>query len=68
MLAGRPGAFPAMAIHLDFLLRLRLVIARHDEMDVAGWWNTGEQLGEALKGLHEGSERFMGKGKQVVVR
>jgi hypothetical protein len=30
--------------HIDFgrLLRLRLVVARHGEMDAARWWNTGD--------------------------
>ncbi|MSP63803.1 MAG: BrxE family protein [Myxococcales bacterium] len=34
-----------MAIDLDLLLRLRLVVARFGEMDVARWWNTKGQLG-----------------------
>src|SRR5947208_13728638 len=32
-------------IDLDRLLRLRLVVARHGEMDRAGWWNTNGMLG-----------------------
>jgi hypothetical protein len=32
-------------IDLDRLLRLRLVVARHGEMDQAGWWNTNGMLG-----------------------
>jgi hypothetical protein len=32
-------------IDLDRLLRLRLVVARHGEMDRAGWWNTRGMLG-----------------------
>ena len=32
-------------IDLDCLLKLRLVIGRFGEMDLAGWWNTREQLG-----------------------
>lgn len=35
----------AMSIDLDRLLRLRLVVARFGEMDVAKWWNTKGQLG-----------------------
>ena len=36
-----------MAITLDFdrLLKLRLVVARFGEMDIAKWWNTRGQLG-----------------------
>lgn len=29
----------------DLLLRLRLVVARYGEMDMARWWNTRDQLG-----------------------
>ena len=32
-------------IDLDRLLKLRLVVARHGEMDRAGWWNTNGMLG-----------------------
>jgi hypothetical protein len=32
-------------IDLDRLLRLRVVVARYGEMDVARWWNTKGQLG-----------------------
>ncbi len=32
-------------IDLDRLLRLRLVVARHGEMDRAAWWNTRGMLG-----------------------
>jgi hypothetical protein len=31
--------------NLDLLLKLRLVVARFGEMDVAKWWNTRGQLG-----------------------
>ncbi len=34
-----------MTIDLDALFRLRLVVARFGEMDLAGWWNTRKQLG-----------------------
>src|SRR5947209_4609041 len=34
------------SIDLDRLLRLRLVIARFGEMDIAKWWNTTGQLGQ----------------------
>ena len=30
---------------LDRLLKLRLVVARYGEMDLARWWNTRQQLG-----------------------
>lgn len=33
-------------INLDRLLKLRLVIGRFGEMDLACWWNTKQQLGE----------------------
>jgi hypothetical protein len=32
-------------IDLDRLLKLRLIVARHGEMDRAGWWNTNGMLG-----------------------
>ena len=32
-------------IDLDRLLKLRLVVGRFGEMDMAGWWNTHGQLG-----------------------
>jgi hypothetical protein len=32
-------------IDLDRLLSLRLIVARHGEMDRAGWWNTRGMLG-----------------------
>lgn len=32
-------------IDMDRLLKLRLVVARHGEMDRAGWWNTNGMLG-----------------------
>jgi hypothetical protein len=34
-----------MSIDLDRLLKLRLVIGRFGEMDIAKWWNTKGQLG-----------------------
>ncbi len=37
-----PG--PASAIDLDRLFKLRLVLARYGEMDLAGWWNTQSLL------------------------
>src|SRR3954447_23761750 len=33
------------AIDLDLLLKLRLVVARFGEMDIAKWWKTRGQLG-----------------------
>jgi hypothetical protein len=35
----------AAAIDLDRLLKLRLLVARFGEMDLAKWWNTKGQLG-----------------------
>src|SRR5687767_13552002 len=35
----------ATTIDLDRLLKLRVVVARFGEMDLAKWWNTGGQLG-----------------------
>src|SRR5207245_7424225 len=32
-------------MNLELLLKLRLVIGRHGEMDLAKWWNTKGQLG-----------------------
>jgi hypothetical protein len=32
-------------INLELLLKLRLVVARFGEMDIAKWWNTRGQLG-----------------------
>ena len=32
-------------MNLDLLFKLRLVIGRHGEMDLAKWWNTKGQLG-----------------------
>src|SRR5882757_4701437 len=34
-----------MQIDFDRLLRLRLIVARYGEMDLAKWWNTRGQLG-----------------------
>src|SRR5690606_20374817 len=53
---GRPGAGPGARdlsaplmstplIDLDHLLKLRLIVARFGEMDLAKWWNTRGQLG-----------------------
>lgn len=33
------------AVNLDRLLKLRLIVARHGEMDGARWWNTNGVLG-----------------------
>ena len=32
-------------LDFDRLLKLRLVVARHGEMDMARWWNTQGMLG-----------------------
>src|SRR5205085_6411157 len=37
---------PATMIDLDQLLRLRLVVARFGELDLAKWWNSRGQLGK----------------------
>src|SRR3954453_11435792 len=42
------GSVAGLARHmidLDRLLKLRLTVARHGEMDQAGWWNTNGMLG-----------------------
>jgi len=36
---------PSAAVDLDLLLKLRVVVARIGEMDLAQWWNTTGQLG-----------------------
>jgi len=41
-MATKPAAKP---LDLDRLLKLRLVVARFGEMDLAKWWNTKSQLG-----------------------
>ena len=43
------------ALDLNRLFKLRLIVARHGEMDGARWWNTNEVLG------HKGS-LLMGRG------
>jgi hypothetical protein len=40
-----PSAPPSAVQDLDRLLKLRLVVARFGEMDLARWWNTKGQLG-----------------------
>jgi hypothetical protein len=34
-----------MTVDFERLFKLRLVVARHGEMDLAGWWNTNGMLG-----------------------
>lgn len=52
----------ARAIDLDLLLKLRLVVARFGEMDIAKWWNTQGQLGRlgalAIRRGFPGTHRF----------
>lgn len=43
--ASFPQAMTRPSIDLDRLLKLRLVVARFGEMDLAKWWNTKGQLG-----------------------
>ncbi len=38
-------SYPRMDSPLDHLLKVRLVVARVGEMDLAKWWNTSGQLG-----------------------
>jgi len=46
------------SIDLDRLLKLRLVVARFGEMDLARWWNTKGQLGRlGLAALRRGFPR-----------
>lgn len=35
----------SLKVDMDLLLKLRLVIGRYGEMDIAKWWNTKGQLG-----------------------
>src|SRR4051812_26389568 len=43
---GQGGrSMTVVAIDLDRLLKLRLLVARFGEMDLAKWWNTMGQLG-----------------------
>src|SRR5438552_12172804 len=41
----RPSPMKSPSIDFDRLLKLRLVVARFGEMDLAKWWNTKGQLG-----------------------
>jgi hypothetical protein len=56
------NAFPS-SIDCDRLLQLRLVVARHGEMDAARWWNTQGMLGRrgsvALKRGFPATHRFV---------
>lgn len=53
---------PPSPLDLDRLLKLRLVVARFGEMDLAKWWNTKGQLGKlgatALRRGFPRSHRF----------
>jgi hypothetical protein len=42
---GSSQALEPVALDLDRLFKVRLVVARHGEMDRAGWWNTNAMLG-----------------------
>lgn len=45
-------------IDLDQLLKLRLVVGRFGEMDLAKWWNTKGQLGKlGVSALRRGFPR-----------
>jgi hypothetical protein len=58
---NRPSA-PGAELDLDRLLKLRLIVARFGEMDLAKWWNTKGQLGRvgaaALKRGFPRTHRF----------
>src|ERR1019366_2541421 len=45
-LTNRRGEMTDPTIDLDPRLKLRLVVARFGEMDLAKWWNTKGQLGK----------------------
>jgi hypothetical protein len=53
---------PETSLDLDRLLKLRLIVARFGEMDLAKWWNTKGQLGRlgasALKRGFPRTHRF----------
>lgn len=53
---------PSQTIDLDHLLKLRVLVARFGEMDLAKWWNTKGQLGRtgalALKRGFPRTHRF----------
>jgi hypothetical protein len=56
------------AIDLDRLLKLRLVVARFGEMDLARWWNTKGQLGRlGAAALRRGLPRthYFGRARSV---
>jgi hypothetical protein len=40
-----------LEVELDWLLKVRLVVARHGEQDVARWWNSTGQLGSRGAGV-----------------
>jgi hypothetical protein len=74
--ASEPGSgaiFPQgirrPSIDLDRLLKLRLVVARFGEMDLARWWNTKGQLGRlGFAALRRGFPRthyFAHAGKRI---
>ncbi|MBI4818833.1 MAG: hypothetical protein HY791_21360 [Deltaproteobacteria bacterium] len=46
------AATTELELELDRLLKLRLVVARFGEMDVAKWWNTKGQLGRRFPRTH----------------
>ena len=59
-------------IDFDRLFKLRLVVARHGEMDAAKWWNTQGMLGPSRRcgaearfpgyaPLRPGSDRLRGR-------
>lgn len=52
----------SLTVDLDLLLKLRLVVARHGEMDGARWWNTCSlRLKSAVSEVHKilAGERYV---------
>ena len=45
-------------LDLDRLLRLRLTVARHGEMDAARWWNSKGMLGRDTGSVEKTVNRF----------
>lgn len=44
-MVGARGGNDSRSVDLDYVLRLRLVVARVGELDLSRWWNTQGQLG-----------------------
>ena len=48
------------SIDIDRLLKLRLVVGRYGEMDIAKWWNTRGQTREVLTAFREEPNSALG--------